>query len=312
MIQTVLIAVLAGGSVFCALMGLYSLIRIQSAKSERDEMMAKWVRSTGEAIRWSDSLADKLDEMEWAKRLAPRLERASIKLRPSEYGALMLAGGGLLIVILKVGMGAPMWMSLAAGTALTPIASNMFLKSRRMIYIRKIDGQLSEACRLLSSAARAGLSVPQGLEIVVQEMPAPIKNELATVVRELQLGSDLEVSLRKFLDRVNSKDIHVFVNALIIQRRAGGDLAKVLSEMASTMEERKIINKTIDASIAQARFSAYMLPVISALVIYLLSQLIDDFFGLFTKGFGIVLLAIFLLLQAIGFFLIKKIADIRV
>jgi tight adherence protein B len=293
------------------MLALFNWVEMRTAQRQTNEVLEKYVGTKTE-ISWSDRLADRLDNQEWAKKLAPQLKRASINLRPSEYGALLIAGELGLTFLLYLGLDAPFFMSLLIAGVLTPLGSRMLINSRKFLYVRKIDAQLSEACRLLSSAARAGLSIPQGLELVVKEMSGPIKEELNTVVKELQLGKSVEVSLRELTKRVPSRDLQVFVNALIIQRRAGGDLARVLSEMASTMEERKIIHKTIDATVAQARFSAYMLPVVSILIVFMMSQMIENFFDFFTNIFGIIVLIIFIIMQVIGFILIKRIADIKV
>ncbi|PRZ13261.1 tight adherence protein B [Laceyella sediminis] len=304
-------AIVGALAVLCSMLALFNWVEMRTAQRQTNEVLEKYVGTKTE-ISWSDRLADRLDNQEWAKKLAPQLKRASINLRPSEYGALLIAGELGLTFLLYLGLDAPFFMSLFIAGVLTPLGSRMLINSRKFLYVRKIDAQLSEACRLLSSAARAGLSIPQGLELVVKEMSGPIKEELNTVVKELQLGKSVEVSLRELTKRVPSRDLQVFVNALIIQRRAGGDLARVLSEMASTMEERKIIHKTIDATVAQARFSAYMLPVVSILIVFMMSQMIENFFDFFTNIFGIIVLIIFIIMQVIGFILIKRIADIKV
>lgn len=306
-----IIAVFGGGAVFCLVLVFYFVLEYRREQRKIYEQMDQFT-DIGSPERWSDRLADRLDETKWAERLGPKLKKASIKIRPSEYGAILVMIGVLLVFLLHLGMDAPLWLSVLLSTLLIPFASKMFLGSRKFIYIHRVNNQLSEACRLLSSAARAGLSIPQGLELVVKEMPPPISDELGNVVRELQLGRDLELSLQDLLIRVNSRDIQVFINALIIQRRAGGDLGRVLSEMASTMEERKIIHKTIHASISQARYSAYLLPVVSVLIVLMMSQMIDNFFNFFTSMMGMVVLSIFLIMQIIGILLIKKIADIKV
>jgi tight adherence protein B len=306
-----MIAFLGAAAVFCGIMAIYYWIQYRQAKAQTAQVLERYVGTRAE-VRWSDRLADRLDQQEWAKKLEPQLKRASIQLRPSEYGALLVAAEIFLVFFMYLGMDAPIGISLLVASILVPLGSRMLINSRKFLYARKIDAQLSEACRLLSSAARAGLSIPQGLELVVKEMNGPIQEELGIVVRELQLGRSLDVSLKEMLQRVHTRDLQVFVNALIIQRRAGGDLAKVLSEMASTMEERKIIHKTIDATIAQARYSAYLLPVMSVLIVILMSQMIDNFFDFFTSMFGIIVLVIFIIMQVIGFILIKKIADIKV
>lgn len=305
-----IIAVFGGGAVFCLVLVFYFVLEYRREQRKIYEQMDQFT-DIGSQERWSDRLADRLDETKWAERLGPKLKKASIKIRPSEYGAILVMIGVLLVFLLHLGMDAPLWLSVLAATTI-PFLSKLFLSSRKFIYIKRVDNQLSEVCRLLSSAARAGLSIPQGLELVVKEMPSPVRDELAVVVRELQLGRDLEKSLQDLYGRVSSRDIRIFINALIIQQRAGGDLGRVLSEMASTMEERKIIHKTIDASISQARYTAYFLPVISGLMVYMMSQMIDDFFQFFTSVMGIVVLAIFLVMQVVGFLLIKKIADIKV
>ncbi|MBD1372430.1 type II secretion system F family protein [Hazenella sp. IB182357] len=305
------IALLGGMAVFCMIGALYFGLQMRSAKKETNIVLEKYIGIQSE-VGWSDRLVERLDQMEWAKKLAPRLTRASINLKPAEYGALFIVVIVGMLFFLYKAIEAPLWLSFLGATSLTPFASKMLLDSRKLLYVRKVDSQLSEVCRMLSSTARAGLSIPQGLEIVVKEMPPPIKDELEIIVRELRLGKDIELALKDLLSRVYSRDLQVFVNTLVIQRRAGGDLASVLNQMAKTLEERKIINKTIDASIAQSRFSAYLLPLISILIVLMMGQMIDGFFDLFTEWFGIIILILFISLQILAFFAIKKISDIKV
>ncbi|MGA8942361.1 MAG: type II secretion system F family protein [Thermoactinomyces sp.] len=306
-----IIAIFGAAAVFCFMIAFYFWLQMRTAKRQTAQVLEKYIGNR-EEISWSDRLADRLDQQSWAKKLAPELKRASINLRPSEYGALLLLAEIGLIFLLIMGFDAPFFLSLLIASILVPFGSKMLINSRKFLYVRKIEAQLSEACRLLSSAARAGLSIPQGLELVEREMHGPIKEELGVVVKELQLGRNLETSLKEMLERVPSRDLQVFVNALIIQRRAGGDLAKVLSEMANTMEERKIIHKTIDATVAQSRYSAYLLPIVSLLVVFIMSKILDGFIEFFSSIFGMIVLGIFIVLQIIGFILIKKIADIKV
>ena len=306
-----LAALLAGGSLFFAVWSLYFLISMRRDRSKTRERLSRWIKR-GSDMRWSDSLVERLDQMAWAKKLQPKLERASIRLRPAEYGGIVLVGGFLFGLVLSWFLEINKWICLVIGFSLAPVASNLFLLSRRHLYVSKIDDQLPEACRLLSSAARAGLSIPQGLELAVKELPAPIRKELEIVVQELQLGRHLEGALQELLKRVYSQDLHVFVNALIIQQRSGGDLARVMAQMASTMEERKIVGQIMRSVMAQSRYSAYMLPIVSMFVIFVLSRMIDGFFDLFTSVFGMIIAGIFIVLQIIGILLVRKISNIQI
>lgn len=309
--DSLIATLLFSGAVFCLVISFYFWLQVRQAKKEAHEQLEKYVGSVSE-VRWSDRWVDRLDQQQWAIRLEPDLARASIKLRPGEYGALMVAMGMVMMFLFIIMFGLPFYLSFIVASSLVPFVSKFFLSSRRRIYIQRMTAQLGEVCRLLSSAARAGMSITQGLELVVKEIPDPMRRELGKVVREIQLGRDLDVSLYDLLSRANSKDLQVFVNALIIQRRAGGNLSQALTEMARTMEERKIINKTIDATIAQSRTSAYMLPFVSIGSVLLISQMMGNFQEFATSIFGIISILIFVVMQVIGFLLIKKISDIKV
>ncbi|MGF7089320.1 tight adherence protein B [Kroppenstedtia sanguinis] len=306
-------ALLAAGAAVSAVWAIYYYLTLNSERKKAHEMLNEWMYQGVEKSSWSDSLSDKIDGTSWAKKVKPKLERASLEMKPSEYGSLLFGAAIILFIVLKMAAGIDsVLLTLILTVGLVPVGSKLFLKSRQNIYAQRMDNQLSEACRLLSSAARAGLSVPQGLQLVVNEMPAPIQTELGRVVREMELGRDMEEALQDLLQRINTRDMQVFINALIIQRRAGGDLAKVMSEMAATMEERKIIHQTIRAVTAQARTSAYALPMISLLIAFMLSKMIDGFWDLFTTLPGMILLAIFCALQVLGVVLVRKFSNIRV
>ncbi|SDW87745.1 tight adherence protein B [Marininema mesophilum] len=306
-------ALLIAGAAACAIWALHYYLLLSNERKKAHDKLNDWMYKGLEKSSWSDSLADRVDGTEWAKKMRVKLDQASLDLKPSDYGSFLAMGliGMIFIMNMMVGIESIL-VCVLISIVTVPVGSTAFLRSRQHIYAQRLDNQLSEACRLLSSAARAGLSIPQGLQLVVQEMPSPIKVELGRVVREIELGKDLEESVRDLQQRVNTNDIQVFANALIIQRRAGGDLARVMSEMASTMEERKIIHQTIRAVTAQARTSAYALPAISILIALMLSKMIDGFWELMSSLPGMIILGVFGLLQVLGVVLVKKFSQIRV
>ena len=309
-----MIPLLAAGSAFCFVWALYYALSIKNRRDEANEHIQSWFEEQGvKKESWSDSLSRKMNESQWGNRIRPKLENASLDIEPADYGAILFFAGMIILLALRLGMNAPWWISIVIAIVAVPIGSHFFLRSRRFVYVSRLNGQLSEACRLLSSAARAGLSIMQGLELVVEEMPNPIRKELGTVVQEVRLGRSLESALKDFIKRFeSSRDLRVFANALIIQRRAGGDLARVMSQMANTMEERKIIHQTIQSVTAQARYSAYALPIVSILIVFMMSRLIDGFCALFTTIPGIIILSIFVIMQVIGIIVVRKISDIKV
>lgn len=99
-----MIALLGGGAVFCFFMVFYFWMQYRREKKQVHEQFDQFAEIASQD-RWSDRLADKLDETQWAKQLEPRLKRASIKIRPSEYGAILFMVGFSLVLFLYYGMG---------------------------------------------------------------------------------------------------------------------------------------------------------------------------------------------------------------
>src|SRR5690606_20884715 len=140
-------ALLAGGSLFFAVWSLYFLLNMYRERSKTRERVSRWIKR-GSDVRWSDSLVEWLDQMAWAKKLQPKLERASVRLRPAEYGEIVFGVALLFGVLRSRLLEINQLICLIIGFALAPVASNLFLLSRRHLYVSKSDDQLPEACRL--------------------------------------------------------------------------------------------------------------------------------------------------------------------
>nr|WP_280518658.1 type II secretion system F family protein [Lederbergia wuyishanensis] len=164
----------------------------------------------------------------------------------------------------------------------------------------------------MSNTMKAGLTIPQGIEMVGEELKAPIGPEFKGMVQQLRLGTSFEDVMNQLRERFASKELNIFVSTVIIQHRVGGNLAEVLSIMADTLEERARVNKEVDTVTAEARFIALILPIMPLMMALMMNLFIEGFLNpLFTK-WGLVLLTIFIGMQLLAFLVIRKITTIRV
>ena len=165
----------------------------------------------------------------------------------------------------------------------------------------------------MSRALRSGHSLGSGLQVVANEMPAPIATEFLKVHEEQNLGIPIDQALRNLLRRVPNMDLQFFVTAVAIQRQCGGDLAEILNKISGLVRERFKILGQVKALPGEGRISGVVLlglpPVLFAAVYYLnpdyVMVLFDTEMGrkmLFATGF----------LQILGAIAIKKIIDIKV
>jgi tight adherence protein B len=120
---------------------------------------------------------------------------------------------------------------------------------------------------MFSSAVRAGLSIPQALEILAVECPLPIRQEFAQLVGEYRLGRPLERTLEEGKERLKSENFVLFAAALLASRESGGRLNETVERISKSILEIQRLERKIISETAQARKSALYMAVAPALIL---------------------------------------------
>ncbi|WP_223155145.1 type II secretion system F family protein [Alkalibacillus aidingensis] len=262
-------------------------------------------RMTKERIRKS------LQKKEKGTKLEKELHQAGIPLKPEEFIMFkwisMLLGAGIIYLIfnhiLFVFFGAIIGWSI-------PRLVVSYKKKKR---ITQFNNHLAEMISSIVSALRAGFSLPQALQNVRNESPSPVKEELDQILKEMQYGTSLEESLQRLKERVPSDDLDLMIQAIVIQRQVGGNLAVVLEKIVHTIRERVKIQGQIRTLTAQGRMSGAvvgLLPVILAGLLYLVNP--EYMSVMFVEPIGIMLLIMAGFSSMIGFMFIRRITSIEV
>jgi tight adherence protein B len=202
---------------------------------------------------------------------------------------------------------------LIIGAVMGSFGPMMYVKRRKRRRVMAFEEGFPEAIDLLARSIRAGHAFATGLKVVAEEGQAPVSTEFRTVFEEQKFGLPLEESLLGLADRIDLVDIRIFVTAILVQRDVGGNLAEILDKISYTIRERFMIQRQIRVYTAQGRMTGYLLailPIIMGFLIYLLNA--EYMSILFTDPIGRLLIAGALVLQVIGFFIIRRIVDIDV
>lgn len=303
----------ASAAIFSFFVFVYYVIQSVVARNTR-KRVDDWFEREREQERKSTILliGDKYDNSELAEELKKKLIQADLRLKPSEYvgiclflfGALLFVGHFLFQLIFIV--------NVTVAYFVVWLGSKMFLRSRQNRRTESFNKQLPEICRMMSNTVKAGLTIPQGIEMVAQEMKEPAGPEFQAMSQQLKLGDDFDEVMSRFRDRIASKELNIFVSTVLIQRRVGGNLAEVLSLMADTLEERARVNKEVDTVTAEARFVAFILPIMPLVMALMMNLFIEGFLNPLFSTWGLVLLSIFLAMQFLAFIIIRQITKIRV
>lgn len=180
----------------------------------------------------------------------------------------MLGGG--LVSLLFVGVlqpSLPVGLLSVVGVTLLPLLTLKVLKALRM---SRIETQLPHTLDLLSQSLRAGHSFTSALRAVGTEGPEPIATEFRMASDEISFGSTVRNGVVGLANRVNNMDMRFFALAVMIQHETGGNLSKLLSDLAALVRERQKLRRTIRVLSAEGRTSAWvlgLLPFIFAVLI---------------------------------------------
>jgi len=176
----------------------------------------------------------------------------------------------------------------------------------------KLDEQLIDAMMLMAGGLRAGYSFLQGAEAVARELASPIRDEFAALLQDLRVGVAVEEALVSLARRTGTEEFDMMVTAVLVQRQSGGNLAEILETIAHTIRERMRIRREVQTLTAQERMSSYVvgaLPIIAfAFLSYVNPGYLDLLFG---SAQGRMMLGASIVLELVGFFIIRRIVDIK-
>ncbi|HET7656775.1 MAG TPA: type II secretion system F family protein [Bacillales bacterium] len=245
------------------------------------------------------------------KKLERMLVNSGIPLKPEEYLlfrwlAVVICGGTLYFV-------AGNFVFLFAGAVLGWLIPKWWVKKKQRSRLTNFNEQLPDMLTTIIGSLRAGFSFSQALMTVIEEADSPMKEEMKTLLKEMQYGSSMESALAELKGRVPSEDLELMIQAILIQRQVGGNLAEVLDKIVQTIRDRNRIQRNIMTLTAQGRLSGLiigLMPIILGFVLYLIQP---SYIGsLFSNQIGIIMLAGGAVSCTIGFILIRKLTKIEV
>ena len=185
-----------------------------------------------------------------------------------------------------------------------------FLVNKR---IKAYNGQMVDALQLLSNGLRAGLSLPQSLGMVVDELPVPVSQEFNTILQQTKIGVPLEEAFDNLVKRVPTQDNDMFVSSVNILKETGGNLSEVFDTIAGVIRERVRLAQKIETYVAQGFFQGlviFMMPFAMGAMFTISDP--DSMAPLFNTVIGNIILLVALILDLLGGYVILKITDIKV
>jgi tight adherence protein B len=278
--------------------------------------------------------AEVLSQVPWVNRVLlqiPPVVRVHVFL---QQAGVEMTAGLLLLICVALGLVAFLigllfnlaTILLIIITFVGCVAPLLFVNFKRARRFSKFEELFPDAIDLLARAVRAGHAFTTALELIGRELPEPVAGEFRTTYEQQNFGMPLREAMHNLTVRVPLSDVTFFVSALHVQHESGGNLAEILDNLSFVIRERFKILRQVKVHTAQGRMTLYLLtglgPAAAVLMLLVNPEYIGRFFAdpqpkismaiLGDVPLGSVMIAVAILLQIIGYFVIRKIIRIRV
>ena len=238
-----------------------------------------------------------------------RLDREGRDPGAGERRRLLAAGAALALLTGATVFGPTVGAALAG---VAPLVVSRALRARRERYRRAVDEGAAAVAIAVADAIGGGHSLRGAIAEAAGPLGGPAGYELRLTAAELRAGARTEAALEGLRARVGSPRLDTVVAACLLQRRAGGDLARLLRDCARAFEDQSRVEDEVRSATAQARFTGLLvilLPLGGALLAELwspgfLASLWSSFLTAWLVGMALVL-------QGTAAVLIRRLGGVR-
>lgn len=281
---------LTTASAGCAAMAVYPLVS------------TVWLRSARGVERYQQVKVAKASKA---------LDDLFMEVRPQRlkaiYGLGPLAAGILAYLVSNN-------LLLSAIAAITGmVVPDLWVRYTRAVRVRRFRVQLVDVLFILSSSLRAGLSLPQAFEQVESEMAPPASQEFGLMMKAYRLGRPLREALEGLNARIPCEELQLISTAILVSQETGGDITGVISQLITTIRERRKFQEKVMTLTLQGRLQAYLMSVLPIGFAAFVRSVSPEYFNvLLTEVQGRLLLAAAIGLWLIGMTLLMKMSRVEV
>jgi tight adherence protein B len=315
------------GVFFFVLVTVFFVAAAAEDRSARARILRSRLQSVDNAAdrKPSEELAllrdELLSEIPALNRILSRSARVGKLQRLLSQADTSMRAGKFLLISACIGMMIGTFVFLFTRVAMFALIATAFgvlipyvyVSWRRSRRFQAFETKFPEAIDLLARATRAGHTFSTALELIGSELAEPVAGEFRKLYEEQNFGMPIKDALLNLGERMPLIDVKFFATTIMLQRETGGNLAEILDKLSYVIRERFKILRQLRVYTAQGRMTmAILMALPPGLLLVLLFVNRDFLTPLFHDPIGHMFVAVAIVLQTMGFFIIRKIIHIKV
>lgn len=292
-------------------------------KAETDRAVVKASRDRlAEAAKRRKSVQDSLKDLE-AKQKAKdvNVKKPPLKIQLRQAGMTVPVQRfyiysivcGAIIAALAFVLRAPLLVVPGAFIAGAFGLPRWFVSFRRGRRVKAFLNEFPNALDIIVRAIKSGLPLNDGIRLIANESPEPVRAEFRRIVESQQIGMTIPEAALRMPETMPCPEASFFGIVIQIQQQAGGNLSEALGNLSRVLRDRKKMKAKVQALSMEAKASAAIigaLPFIVAFLVYLSSP--NYIKPLFFTSTGHLILGISALWMSIGIFVMRKMMNFEV
>lgn len=214
----------------------------------------------------------------WMKRQEDRYDRVlrqELLLTITPRHAFLMALGGTALAVMIAGAYGGLIGAVIAGV-ISLFFPGWILKYLIVKRLRQLNTQLPDGLTSLSSGVRAGLNLVQSMQLLARNTRGPIQQEFSQILREYEMGLDLNQAMRNASNRIGSPLYRLTFTAIEMHRIRGGDSGESMDRIAESVREIQRLEGKLDAVTSESRAQAAMLSFMPVVIIGILMLIAPD------------------------------------
>lgn len=245
--------------------------------------------------------------------LRKRLRFAQLDLHPTIYYLLQVVLSLIAFAVVNLMFSNPLLRlaSLLSG----PLFMNWVVNTRMNSRFKAFDKDYPTFLLSLIGLLKTGMNALTALQAASEglEEGSLVKEEIDLMLERLRLGVPEDQSIGSFGEDVFHEEIELFVQALLLSRRVGGNLSDTLDRLAKQVRKRQYFRSSAVAAISQQRFSIWVIiGILVAISIYMSFMVPDVVFGTWKDPTGRQVVEGCLLMILGGIYWIRQVTKIKV
>ena len=191
-------------------------------------------------------------------RLDKRARFLLTRYRGSQIARIQVIACCVLLATALVSRAPIFWVFAALVAVVPPV----LLAKQHQARVMKLKAQLDTWLLLLANALKATPSIGEAIESTLTLVPAPFREEIDLLIKEVRLGTPVDRAVNHMSRRIDNAAVSGALSTIVVARQTGGDLPEILEKSAATLRESTRLEGVVRTKTADGRAQVLALAAI--------------------------------------------------